>query len=323
VRINRKMTQVYNFDVVILGGGPAGLSSAIYAARGNVSTAIIDINPFGGQPSNYTALENYPGSINTGGYELMEKFEEQADLFGVQKFPMQEILSVDLISEPKVILTSEARFNAKTVIIATGAQAKKLGIKGEKEFTGSGVSYCAVCDGMFYKDKVVTVVGGGNSAVEEAMYLARFASKVYIIHRRNELRADKILQERLKNFPNIEVIYNTIAKEIIGETNVTKILLCNTMNNETTELSTDGVFPYIGMTPNVKDFAGQIKQDAMGFIYTDETLKTSVDGVYAAGDVRVTPLRQVITAAADGAVSAVYAVKHLETVQERVNISQG
>ncbi len=306
------MTKVYDFDVVILGGGPAGLSAAIYAARGNVSTAVIDINPFGGQPSNYAALENYPGSINTDGFELMEKFEEQADLFGVQKFPMQEILSVDLISENKVILTTEARFNAKTVIIATGAQAKKLGVKGEKEFTGCGVSYCAVCDGAFYKDKIVTVVGGGNSAVEEAMYLARFASKVFIVHRRNELRADKILQERLKIFANIELIYNSTVKEIVGEDKVTKVILNNTQNNNLSELETDGVFPYIGMVPNVEKIAGQVKQDAMGFIFTDATLKTSVEGVYAAGDVRVTPLRQVITAAADGAVSAVYAVKYLE-----------
>lgn len=315
------MTQVYNFDVVILGGGPAGLSAAIYAARGNVSTAVIDINPFGGQPSNYTALENYPGSINTGGFELMEKFEEQADLFGVQKFPMQEILSVDLTSETKVILTTDARFNAKTVIIATGAQAKKLGIKGEEEFTGRGVSYCAVCDGAFYKDKIVTVVGGGNSAVEEAMYLARFASKVYIIHRRNELRADKILQERLQTFSNIELIYNSTVKEILGEDKVTKVLLKNTLNNEINELKTDGVFPYIGMLPNVENITGQVKQDAMGFIYTDETLKTSIDGVFAAGDVRVTPLRQVITAAADGAVSAVYAVKHLEKLAKDTGVN--
>lgn len=312
------MTQVYNFDVVILGGGPAGLSSAMYAARGNVSTAVIDINPFGGQPSNYMVLENYPGSINSGGFELMETFEQQADLFGVKKFPMQEILSIDLISDPKVILTTEARFNAKTVILATGAQAKKLGVKGEEEFSGRGVSYCAVCDGAFYKDKIVTVVGGGNSAIEEAMYLARFASKLYIVHRRNELRADKILQDRLKTFSNIEIIYNSVVKEIIGETNVTKVLLLNTITNETSELQTDGVFPYIGLIPNVEGFSGQIKQDAMGFIYTDETLKTSVDGVYAAGDVRVTPLRQVITAASDGAISAVYAVKYLESVKEKV-----
>ena len=312
------MTQVYNFDVVILGGGPAGLSSAMYAARGNVSTAVIDINPFGGQPSNYMVLENYPGSINSGGFELMETFEQQADLFGVKKFPMQEILSIDLISDPKVILTTEARFNAKTVILATGAQAKKLGVKGEEEFTVRGVSYCAVRDGAFYKDKIVTVVGGGNSAIEEAMYLARFASKLYIVHRRNELRADKILQDRLKTFSNIEIIYNSVVKEIIGETNVTKVLLLNTITNETSELQTDGVFPYIGLIPNVEGFSGQIKQDAMGFIYTDETLKTSVDGVYAAGDVRVTPLRQVITAASDGAISAVYAVKYLESVKEKV-----
>lgn len=312
------MAQVYNFDIVILGGGPAGLSSALYAARGNVSTAVIDINTFGGQPANYMTLENYPGSINTGGFELMEKFEEQADLFGVKKFPMQEILSVDLISNPKVILTSEARFNAGAVIIATGAQAKKLGIKGEKEFAGRGVSYCAVCDGAFFKDKTVTVVGGGNSAIEEAMYLSRFASKVYIVHRRNELRADKILQERLKSFSNIEIIYNSVVKEIAGETAVSQVISCNTISNEISELQTDGVFPYIGMTPNVKEINGQIKQDAMGFIHTDENLKTSVEGVYAAGDVRVTPLRQVITAAADGAVCAVYAVKYLETIKEKV-----
>ena len=163
------MTKVYDFDVVILGGGPAGLSSAIYAARGNVSTAIIDVNTFGGQPVNYTTLENYPGYVGCDTFTLMENFEKQANDFGVKTFAMQEILTVDLISTPKKILTTEGNFNAKTVILATGANPMKLGVKGEAEFTGRGVSYCAVCDGAFYKDKTVTVVGGGNSAVEEAM----------------------------------------------------------------------------------------------------------------------------------------------------------
>ena len=183
-----------NFDTVILGGGPAGLSAAIYAGRGAVSTAIVDLNMLGGQPSNYLELENYPGFSLVGGYDLMEKFEEHADKFGVQKYPMQEIQSIDLKS--KTIVTNEYEFKAKTIIIATGAQPMKLGVPGEKEFVGRGVSYCAVCDGAFYRNKVVAVVGGGNSAVEEAMYLTKFADKVYVIHRRNELRADKIVQER-------------------------------------------------------------------------------------------------------------------------------
>lgn len=309
------MTQVYDFDVVVAGGGPAGLSAAIYAARGGASTAVIDISVFGGQPSNYLSLENYPGVMNAGSFELMEVFEQQAESFGVKTFPMQEILSVDLISETKVILTTEAKFNAKAVIIATGASPVKLGVKGEEEFTGRGVSYCAVCDGAFYKDKVVTVVGGGNSAAEEAMYLTKFASKVYLVHRRDELRADKIIQDKLKQNSKVEILYNKIVREIKGTDSVKSVVLCNPDGTAAFELQTDGVFPYIGSRPNVNLFSGQLKQDAKGFIYTDETLKTSTEGVYAAGDVRVTPLRQVITAAADGAVSAVYAVKYLDRVK--------
>lgn len=308
------MTQSYDFDVVILGGGPAGLSSAVYAARGAAKTAIIDVNTFGGQPSNYLTIENYPGVQCANSFELMETFEAQAESFGVQKFPMQEILNIDLISNPKVILTTEAKFSTKTVIIATGASPVKLGVKGEAEFTGRGVSYCAVCDGAFYKDRIVTVAGGGNSSVEEAMYLTKFASKVYLIHRRDELRADKIIQERLKQCEKIEVLYNHIVKEIKGDDKVTSVVLDNTKDGSIKVLQTDGIFPYIGIKPNVELFAGQLKQDAKGFICTDETMKTSVDGVYAAGDVRTTPLRQVITAAADGAVGAVYAVKYLETL---------
>lgn len=308
--------KILSFDTVILGGGPAGFSAGLYAARGELSTAIVDVNMLGGQPSNYLELENYPGFVCIGGYELMEKFEEHADKFGINKFPMQEILSVDLISNPKVIKTKEYEFNAKTVIIATGAKPMKLGVKGEKEFVGRGVSYCAVCDGAFYKDKVVAVVGGGNAAVEEAIYLTRFASKVYLIHRRDELRADKIVQCRAFENPKLEFVFDSVVKEIVGEDCVKSLVLENVKSKELTNLSVDGVFPYIGISPNVDNFSGQITQDSKGFILTDDTMKTSIDGVFAVGDVRVTPLRQVITAAADGAISAVYASRYIEAQKE-------
>lgn len=308
--------QSYEFDTVILGGGPAGLSAGIYASRGAVSTAILDVSMMGGQPSNYLELENYPGFPIIGGYDLMEKFEEHADKFGVQKFPMQEIESLDLKSTPKVILTKEAEFKAKTVIIACGVQPMKLGVPGEAEFVGRGVSYCAVCDGAFYKDKVVAVVGGGNAAVEEAMYLTKFANKVYVIHRRNELRADKIVQERAFKNEKIEFIWDSVVKEIKGDDLVHTAVLENVKAGERSNLQVNGVFPYIGMVPNIEGISGQVEQDAGGFIITDETMKTSIDGVFAVGDVRKTPLRQVITAASDGAVGAVYAVKYIESLKD-------
>ena len=302
------------FDIIILGGGPAGFSSAIYAARGAVSTAIVDINMLGGQPSNYLELENYPGFQLVGGYDLMEKFEEHADKFGVEKFPMQEITNIDL--SKKKIYTKEYEFSAKSIIIATGAQPMKLGVKGEKEFVGRGVSYCAVCDGAFYKDKIVAVVGGGNSAIEEAMYLTKFAKKVYVIHRRDKLRADKILQEKAFKNQKIEFIWNSIVLEIQGENTVKSIVLKNLQIDKISELKIDGIFPYIGISPNTELFSGQLNQDKYGFIITDTTMATSVDGVYAIGDVRNTPLRQVVTAASDGAIGATYALRYIEQTEE-------
>lgn len=304
------------FDVVILGGGPAGFSAGIYTARGNVSTAILDVSMLGGQPSNYLELENYPAFMKIGGFELMEKFEEHADMFGVQKFPMQEIEFIDLVSSPKIIRTKDVEFRTKSVIIATGAKPMKLGVKGEEEFVGRGVSYCAVCDGAFYKDKVVAIVGGGNSSVEEAIYLTKFASKVYIIHRRDELRADKIIQNRATKNEKIEFVLNSVVCEIQGQDLVNNLILKNTKTDEMFNLAVDGVFPYIGITPNVENISGQITQDKAGFIITDETMKTSIDGVFAIGDVRKTPLRQVITAASDGAIAGVYAVKYIESLKE-------
>ena len=302
------------FDVIILGSGPAGFSAAIYASRGNLKTAILDISMFGGQPSNYLEIENYPGFSLIGGFELMEKFEEHADKFGVEKFEMVEIERVTLNSELKEIETNDTIFKTKTVIIATGAQAKKLGIPGEEEFKGRGVSYCAICDGAFYKEKTVAVVGGGNSAIEEAIYLTKFAQKVYIVHRRDELRADKICQQRAFENEKIEFILSHSPMEIKGTNTVEKLVLKDLKTDEIKELKVNGVFPYIGFGPNVDDFNGQSKQNQQGFIETDTSIQTSVEGVYAAGDVRNTPLRQVITAAADGAIAACSAVKYVEAL---------
>ena len=308
------MSEVLEFDTVILGGGPAGLSAGIYAARATGNIAIVDVSMFGGQPSNYLELENYPAFPIVGGYDLMEKMEEHADKFGVNKFPMEEIQKIDLISNPKVIETLTHTFKAKSVIIATGAQPKKLGVKGEKEFLGRGVSYCAICDGAFYREKTVAVVGGGNAALEEAMYLTKFADKVYVIHRRNEFRADKIVQNLAFKNKKLEFVYDTVVNEINGEDTVKSLVIENVKTHEVSTLDVNGIFPYIGFLPNTDLINGQVEQDSNGFIVTDETMKTSVDGVFAAGDVRITPLRQVITATSDGAVAAVYAARYVESL---------
>ncbi|MDO5436755.1 MAG: thioredoxin-disulfide reductase [bacterium] len=299
-----------------MGGGPAGLCAALYAKRGNLNTAIIDLSSLGGQPVNYLEIENYLGFPVIEGWELAEKFEQHADKFGIQKFTNEEIQSVDLTSEIKTVTTLKGIYRSKAIILATGAKSAKLGIKGEKEFLGRGVSYCAVCDGAFYKNKTVVVIGGGNAAVEEGMYLTKFASKVYIMHRRNELRADKIVQKRAFENNKIEFILDSIPLEILGENGrVSKIRFKNVKTEEINEIEVQGVFPYIGFSPNTEFFNGQILQDENGFIRVDENMRTSEVGVCAAGDVRRTPLRQVITAVADGAVAGNAAVKYLEEVE--------
>lgn len=305
------------FDLIVLGGGPAGMSAALYAKRGNVDVAILDISTLGGQPVNYLEIENYLGFESIEGWELAEKFEHHVDKFQIPKFMMEEIVEIDLVSDIKTIKTLKNEYKARTVIIATGASAAKLGIKGEAELTGKGVSYCAVCDGAFYRDKVVAVVGGGNAAVEEGAYLTKFAKKVYIIHRRDELRADKIVQERAFKNDKIEFVFDTVPLEINPnkEGCVGNIKIKNVKTNEIKDLNVDGVFPYIGFTPNVKGFNGQIIQDERGFIRVDENMRTSTMGVFAVGDVRVTPLRQVITAVADGAVAGMSAVKYIEELE--------
>ena len=299
------------FDCLIIGGGPAGMSGALYCSRAGLNCAIVDSSALGGAPSNYCEIENYLGFNRIEGAELCERFEEHINNFNVEKFPFEEIQKVNLSSSIKKIITLDKELSAKTIIIATGAKPKKLGVKGEIEFTGRGVSYCAVCDGAFYKNKVTAVVGGGNSALEEAQYLTRFSDVVYLIHRRNEFRADKIIQERVFNNKKIKLILNSTVEEIIGDNKVNEIKVKNVSTGEISTIALDGIFPYIGMEPNCELFNNQLKQDEQGFIITDNTMQTSIEGVYAIGDIRNTPLRQVITAVSDGAIAGVMVSRYL------------
>lgn len=306
------------FDCLIIGAGPAGLSSALYCKRANLNCAIIDSSAIGGSPSNYCEIENYLGFNKISGFELCEKFENHIDCFDIKKFPYEEIESVDLISDIKTIKTKSDEFKSKSVIIATGASNKKLCIKGEAQNIGHGVSYCAVCDGAFYKDKEIAVIGGGNSALEEALYLTRFAKKVYLIHRRSEFRADEIIQKRVFENKKIELVKDSKVIEILSDEKVKGIKIQNTKTEEIFELKVEGVFVYIGLEPNSRLFSGQLKLDEAGFIITDMYMKTNIKGVFAAGDIRNTPLRQVITAVSDGAIAGVETAKYLIETKELV-----
>ncbi len=302
----------FNYDLIILGGGPAGLAAALYGARSALKTAVIDTGVTGGQLNKILEIENYPGFPMISGYDLCEKIEDHVDKFGVEKYIMQKIIAIDLNSAVKKIETEEGIFTANSVVIATGAQPQKLGIPGEEEFLGRGVSYCAVCDAAFFRDKIVSVVGGGNTAVEEAVYLSKFAAKVNIIHRRDELRAEKIYQERALKNPKINFILDSVVTLVNGTDKVNSLSLKNVKTGEISEIQTDGIFPFIGYTPNSEFFKNQVQLDERGFIKTDIHLATSCEGVFAAGDIRVTPLRQIIVSVADGAIAATSASKYIK-----------
>ena len=304
--------QEKKYDILILGGGPAGMAAAIYAGRSSLKAAIIDTGVTGGQLNKILEIENYPGFPMVSGFDLAEKFEEHADNFKVEKFLMQSITRIDFNSQIKTVETNEGVFKAPAIIIASGAQPQKLGVLGEEELVGRGVSYCAVCDGAFFREKVISVVGGGNSAVEEALYLTNFASKVNIIHRRDELRAEKMYQERALANPKVNFILDSVVTSVNGKDSVESISVQNVKTGETTEVSTNGVFPYIGYVPNTELFKDQLQLDERGFIKTDMELNTSCEGVFAAGDVRVTPLRQIVVSVADGAIAATGAAKYLQ-----------
>lgn len=299
------------YDVIIVGGGPAGLTAAIYSSRARLSTLLIEKSGCGGQMAITDLLENYPGFAGgVNGFELSMKLEEQAKDFGTE-IVYDEVVNLELEGDIKNIVTVNNTYKAKTIIIAAGANIKKLGIQGEEKFIGSGISFCATCDAPFFKEKDVLVVGGGDSALQEAVYLAKFAKNVTLVHRRNEFRAAKILQERILSHPNISVVLNSTPEEIIGENSVEAVKLKNVETGQTQILKVSGVFVFVGWLPNT-DFISNMSLDEFGYIITDENMKTSVKGVFACGDIRKKQLRQVVTAASDGAQAAISAQHYLE-----------
>lgn len=304
------MSKIY--DVIILGAGPAGLAAGLYAGRSRLSTLIVEKGKDGGQIAITNEIENYPGQIVEGesGPSLIARMTEQAAKFGVERVT-DVINAVDLEGEIKTVKSAKAEYQAKNVIIATGAYSRPIGCKGEAEFIGKGVSYCATCDANFFEDFEVFVVGGGDSAVEEAMYLTKFARKVTIIHRRDELRAAKSIQEKAFANPKIEFFWDSVVEELYGEDILQGMIVKNVKTGETRKVEADeedgmfGIFGFIGTVPNSKIFEGIIDMDERGYIKTDADMHTNIPGVYAVGDVRIKSLRQVVTAAADGAIAAV------------------
>lgn len=290
-------------DLIIIGGGPAGLTASIYAKRFGLNTLLIEKLGTGGQVPLTDLVENFPGfPEGISGIELATKITEQAKRFNTEIIN-EEVLEVDF-GEPKKVKTSTEIYESKGIIIATGANPKKLNIPGEKEFTGRGVSYCAVCDAYFYKNKDVVVVGGGDSALTEALYLTTFVNKLYLVHRRDKFRAAQYLQDKVFKNNKIEIIFNSELKEIKGEKRVEKVIVFNKEKNENIELNVNGVFIYVGLNPNSEMFKDKINLDENGFIITDEDMRTNIKFVYAAGDVRRKSLRQIITACSDGAIAA-------------------
>ncbi len=308
------MAQIY--DVIIIGEGPAGLSAGLYAARSRLKTLILEKEKVGGQIVTTDEVANYPGSIeNATGPSLIKRMVQQAQDFGAE-MKFDTVKEVELEGKIKVIKGEKDEYQAKAVIIATGAKPKKIGCPGELELTGRGVSYCATCDAAFFEDLEVFVVGGGDSAVEEALYLTKFARKVTIIHRRDQLRAAKSIQEKAFANEKIHFMWNTVVKEIKGDGIVESMVVENVKTGEITEIFADeddgtfGIFVFIGLVPTTELFEGKLEMEN-GYIITDEDMRTNIPGVFAAGDCRKKSLRQVVTAAADGAIAAVQAEKYI------------
>lgn len=305
------------YDVVIIGGGPAGLSAGLYAGRARLNALLIEKEKDGGQIVITSEIENYPGCLpEESGSSLVQRMTGQVEKFGIDR-TADCILEVDFSGEIKVLKGKEKEYHAKTVIIATGAFPKPIGCPGEKELIGKGVSYCATCDGNFFEDFEIYVVGGGDTAVEEALYLTKFGRKVTIIHRRDELRAAKSIQEKAFENPKIDFMWDSVVKEINGDGMVQSMSVENVKTGEVTEVAADeddgtfGIFGFIGYLPQSKCFEGILDME-YGYIKTNENMETNIPGVFAAGDIRVKSLRQVVTACADGAIAAVMAEKYIE-----------
>lgn len=312
---NDKKQDVIELNLLILGSGPAGLSAALYAARADLKPLVMTGMTLHGQASTTDTIENYPGFPNgIGGTELGQLFQTQAERFGAE-IELDQATKVDLTKQPLLIESYSKQYQVKSLIITTGADPKKLGIPGEKEFTGRGVSYCGTCDGWFFKEKDVVVVGGGDSALEEGLFLTRFANSVTIIHRRAELRAGAILEKRAKNNPKIRFIWETVVTEIIGDNGVSAVKLHNVKTGEDKNHRTDGIFIFIGHKPNSELFAGQLELDDAGYILVNQSMETSVPGVFAAGEIADPHFRQVITSAGMGAAAAIQATRYLENLE--------
>ncbi len=300
------------YDLVIIGSGPAGLTAGIYAARARLKAVILEKMLPGGQVITTTKVENYPGfPEGIDGPELMMRFENQVRNLGMEIKSPFEVKKIELQGEKKIIHGDAETIEAKALIIATGARFKHLNVPGEKEFIGRGVSYCGTCDAPFFRNLEIAVVGGGNTAIVEALHLTKFAKRVYVIHRRDRLRAEKALQEEALANEKISFIWNTVVKEIRGKNNVESLLLENVKTKETSELKVQGCFIFIGIMPNSELVEGLVELDESGFIVTDEYCRTSVPGIFAAGDVRKSPLKQIATAVGEGAIAAVSAERYL------------
>lgn len=311
------------YDIIIIGGGPAGLSAGLYAARSKKKTLIIEKGIEGGQIVETTNVENYPGIDSIAGVELGKKMAEQAKRFGA-KIVMDEVVDIEPEGEVKKIKGYIDTYEAKAIIIATGASPREIGAPGEEEYRGRGVSYCSTCDAAFYEGETVYVVGGGDSAIQEALFITNFAKKVYIIHRRDELRATKALQEKAFNNEKIDFIWNSTVKEIKGDKIVTEMILKDTKTGEERSIKSDepfGIFVFIGYTPKTEMFKGKIEITEDGYIKTDAEMRTNVKGVFAAGDIRKKSVRQVINAAGEGAVAAMNAQKYID--EEEGNLYEG
>lgn len=304
-------------NVIILGSGPAGLTAALYTARANLEPLLFTGNEIGGQVSITNEVENYPGfPEGLTGPELVEKFQKQAERFGART-EYAEVTEVDFESQPFRIKSYDNEYEANAVIIATGASARKLGVPGEVELTGRGVSYCATCDGFFFRGKDVVVVGGGDSALEEGVFLTRFASRVRIIHRRDQLRAGFALKQRAKRNEKIEFVWDTIVTEITGNGTVESVQVKNVKSDEVATLRTEGVFVYIGHYPNSQLFSDKLEMDEHGYLIIDGHTRTSVPGVFAAGEIADPVFRQVVTSAGDGCRAAIQAERYLAELEDR------
>jgi thioredoxin reductase (NADPH) len=301
------MPEVY--DLVIVGGGPAGLTAGIYAMRGGLKTLLIEKLAPGGQIALTEMVENYPGLPEISGAELTRLMEEHAKKFGVT-IANEEVMRIEEEGSRRVAKTNDKDYIAKTVIVASGAKPRKLGVRGEEKFVGRGVSFCAICDGRFFQNKDVCVVGGGDSAVQEALYLSKLARKVYVVHRRSQLRTEKITQERAFSNPRIQFVWDSLVEEVAGGEKVESVLTRNVKSDKERRLSVDGVFIYVGNVPNT-DFI-DVKKDEDKFIITNDRLETSIRGIFAAGDCRAKSLRQVVTAVGDGALAAFNAERFIE-----------